>query len=360
MNHRGAIDRFMVNDSLLTPQSPARSPSRGAADDPVAALLIGSSPAMAALRHLVRQIAPTSASVLLQGASGTGKEVVARALHAASGRRGPMVAVNCGAIPAELIESELFGHEKGSFTGAVAQRKGRFEQASGGTLFLDEIGDMPLAMQVRLLRVLEERQVERVGGTTPIAVDCRIICATHRDVPAAIAAGRFREDLWFRLAVLPLHTPPLVERTADIAELIGHLQGDAPHRPHFTAAAIDVLRAHDWPGNVRELRNLVDRAGILHPAESIDAAMARALLCTAPLGAVPRAEGGAVGPSVPPLSASGVDLRAMLTDVERQHVLAALSAAHGVVADAARLCGMGRTTFLDKMKRHAITRELAA
>ena len=194
-------------------------------------MIVGNAPVMSALRRLVRQVAPSDASVLLTGPSGSGKEVFARAIHAQSKRAGkPFVAVNCGAIPKDLLESVLFGHEKGSFTGAHAQHRGRFEEADGGTLFLDEIGDMPAEMQVKLLRVLEERAVQRVGGRGQIGVDVRIVAATHRDIDAAIDAGSFREDLFYRLAVFPLEIPGLVERIGDVPLLIGHFLAAQPAR----------------------------------------------------------------------------------------------------------------------------------
>jgi sigma-54 specific flagellar transcriptional regulator A len=356
----------MVNDITLPLQAPANSaipavPVRGALqepDDAVRRLLIGDSAAMRNLRSLIRLVAGTDAAVVVTGPSGSGKEVVARAIHAASGCAGPLVAVNCGAIPAELIESELFGHEKGSFTGAVAQRRGRFEQADGGILFLDEIGDMPLAMQVKLLRVLEERTIERVGGSGTIPVRCRIICATHRDLPSEVAAGRFREDLWYRLAVMPLTVPALVERVTDLPDLIAHLQRDAVSPPRFTDAALAVMMAHRWPGNVRELRNVVARAAILHRSAAIDADTAAALITAAPATPTP-ADAVVAASQVTGMVAQTLDLKAMLTELERRHIVAALGAAHGVVADAARLVGLGRTTFLEKMKRHDITRAAA-
>ena len=355
----------MVNDIALTLQAPTTKvvPSimpQGEPDDAVRRLLIGDSPAMRDLRMLIRLVAETDAAVVATGPSGAGKEVVARAIHAASGCAGPLVAVNCGAIPAELIESELFGHEKGSFTGAVAQRRGRFEQAEGGILFLDEIGDMPLAMQVKLLRVLEERVIERVGGSAPIRVNCRIVCATHRDLPAEVAAGRFREDLWYRLAVMPLAVPPLAERIADLPALVAHLQRDTPDAPRFTDAALAVLMTHRWPGNVRELRNIVTRAAILHRGQALDAAMTATLIAAAPAAVPsPRNDAAVMAGEVTGMVAQTLDLKAMLTELERRHIVAALGAAHGVVADAARLVGLGRTTFLEKMKRHDITRAAA-
>ncbi len=316
--------------------------------------IIGSSAATQRLRDQIQMVARSHASVMISGPSGAGKEVAARAIHAISPRHaGPLIAINCGAIPADLLESELFGHEKGSFTGAISQRKGRFEQAHGGTLFLDEIGDMPSAMQVKLLRVLEDRRVERIGGGACIAVDVRIICASHRDLQAEVAAGRFREDLYFRLAVVPLHVPSLADRATDVPELIAHLQAMNPttEQAHFTPPAMARLMAHPWPGNVRELRNVIERAGILHAGGMVDAAAADALIG----GASPLpADGANHAHSMPYIDP--MDLKAMLADVERRHLLAALAAAHGVVADAARMVRMNRTTFLEKMKRHDVVR----
>ena len=245
-------------------------------------MIVGDAAAMAALRRIVRQVAPSEASVLLTGPSGSGKEVFARAIHALSPRaRKPFVAVNCGAVPRDLLESVLFGHEKGSFTGAHAQHKGRFEEADGGTLFLDEIGDMPAEMQVKLLRVLEERAVQRVGGRGQIGVDVRIVAATHRDIDAAIDTGAFREDLFYRLAVFPIEIPGLAERVGDVPLLIDHFLGQLPgRRPRvaFTAEAYARMAEHGWPGNVRELRNFVDRAGVMFAGRTIGADEAGALL----------------------------------------------------------------------------------
>ena len=223
---------------------------------------------MAALRRLIATVARSSATVLISGESGTGKEVIARALHEASERRsGRFVAINCGAIPKDLIESELFGHRKGAFTGALVDRIGRFEQAHGGTIFLDEIGDLPLEMQVKLLRVLQERVVDPVGSVQPTRVDVRVIAATHRDMEAEVAAGRFREDLYYRLNVLPLSSPALRDHPEDVPELLTHharrlaAEGSEPIR--FDAETLAALGSYAWPGNVRELCNLVDRFSTL-------------------------------------------------------------------------------------------------
>lgn len=315
--------------------------------------LLGRSSAMRDVRALVACVAPTAASVLVTGPSGSGKECVARAIHAASPRSaGPFVAINCGAIPRDLLESELFGHEKGSFTGAFAARAGRFEEAQGGTLFLDEIGDMPHDMQVKLLRVLEERVVERIGGGRPKPVDVRILAATHRDLDRRIADGSFREDLYYRLAVFPIALTGLADRPDDIVPLIAHFSArDAGHAARFSPDAIACLARHDWPGNVRELRNLVDRAAILHPGETVDAAAATALLLRPGqmrvVVATPR-------PVASPFADGGsIDLRAMIAEIENRYIGEALDRSEGVVADAARLLGLKRTTFIEKMRRHA-------
>jgi sigma-54 dependent transcriptional regulator, flagellar regulatory protein len=327
-------------------------PANGAsaADEPqdaVSALLIGESAAMQALRRTVRLAAASHAPALILGPTGAGKELVARAIHAAGREHGPFVAVNCAAIPAELIESELFGHEKGSFTGASAQRTGRFEMANAGTLFLDEIGDMPAAAQVRLLRVIEERAFERVGGAKTIAFTGRILCATHRDLAARTAAGSFRADLWYRLAVLPLEVPALAERRADIPLLVGALQRRVAGAPRFGDGAMARLTQHGWPGNVRELRNLIERAAILYPRGTIDAAAVDALLA---MGSM------ITPPSHQPESGPDRDLRGLLDAVEARQLRVALEQCGWRVSDAARRVGLHRTTFADRMRRHGIVR----
>jgi len=232
--------------------------------------LIGESAAMSRVTGLIRQVAPFDSSVLVLGDSRTGKEMVARAIHQMSPRRDrPFVAINCGAIPAELLESELFGHEKGAFTGAISSRKGRFEMAEGGTLFLDEIGDMSLPMQVKLLRVLQERVFERVGGNKTQRCDVRIIAATHRNLEQSIHDGGFREDLYYRLSVFPLDLPPLRERLEDLPLLIAEFNQRLSQRGlgavRFSTAAMQALHAYAWPGNVRELSNLAERMAIMFP-----------------------------------------------------------------------------------------------
>jgi len=238
--------------------------------------IIGNSPAIQALREKLRLVAPTNASVLITGENGTGKELVARALHFLSKRaHRPFVEVNCAAIPEDLIESELFGHEKGAFTGAVSRRQGKFDQAHGGTLFLDEIGDMSLKTQAKILRILEEQRFERVGGSRPIQVDVRIVAATNKNLEEEIARGNFREDLYHRINVIPLMVPPLRERTEDIPLLAAHFlaelaaENDAPPK-RLSPAALEALKQLPWPGNVRELRNFLWRLAILAPGEVID------------------------------------------------------------------------------------------
>ena len=231
--------------------------------------MVGQSPALEEIRGVIAKVAPTDARVMITGANGTGKEVVARHIHAQSGRKGgPFVEVNCAAIPAELIESELFGHEKGAFTSAVKQRKGRFEQAQGGTLFLDEIGDMALPAQAKMLRALQEKVIQRVGGDKNISVDVRVLAATNKDLTREISEGRFREDLFHRINVIPIHLPSLAERSEDVPLLVEHFLGGvaadlgvAP--PHFEPAALKALSKAPWRGNIRELRNVVERLVIL-------------------------------------------------------------------------------------------------
>ncbi len=344
-------------------------------------LLIGISRSMVEIRYLIRQVAPSSASVIVTGPSGSGKELVARAIHLESSRAGhSYVAVNCGAIPRDLLESELFGHEKGSFTGAVSQKRGRFEDADGGTLFLDEIGDMPADMQVKLLRVLEERSVQRVGGRGEIAVDARIVSATHRDIDEAITAQRFREDLFYRLAVFPIDLPSLGERREDVPLLVQHFLGQGSSGVKFSQGAMDRMVAHDWPGNVRELRNVVERASILFPRQTISAEQVeiilhrrgrvgnaeRAALWDAAERAVPLPVPAAEpAPQPAPEQAeeqsaaigeAPVDLRKMMADLEYRYIAEALRASEGVVADAARLLSLQRTTLIEKMRKHGLAK----
>ena len=339
-------------------------------------LIVGESAAIAEVRYLIRAVAPTSASVLITGPSGSGKEVVARAIHAASSRgSAAYVAVNCGAIPRDLLESELFGHEKGSFTGAVSQRRGRFEDADGGSLFLDEIGDMPHDMQVKLLRVLEERCVQRVGGRGEIAVDTRIISATHRNLDEAIEQQRFREDLFYRLSVFPIDLPSLGERREDVPLLVRHFLRDDKSGLSFTQGAMDRLVAHPWPGNIRELRNVIERAIILFAGQTVSAEQVEIILhrrarpsnaerialweateSSAPAPIEMPAPAAPVVADDVPLGEGPVDLRKMMADLEYRYIAEALKVSEGTVADAARMLSLQRTTLIEKMRKHGLAK----
>jgi sigma-54 dependent transcriptional regulator, flagellar regulatory protein len=323
-------------------------------------MLIGKSAAMVALRDMVQRVARSSASVMICGASGSGKEVVARAIHAASPRNAkPYVALNCGAIPAELIESELFGHERGAFTGAQTRRTGHFENADKGTLFLDEIGDMRFDMQVKLLRVLEDGLVSRVGGNSALPVDVRIICATHQNIEKAITEGRFREDLFFRLGVVLLHVPDLSSRAGDIPALVAHFQRGKPAGSicRFDASAMQRLMIHKWPGNVRELRNIVERAGVLFGGEIMDAGGIDQLLGHAPVKPKPIA---AIVPEIefPTFEALDrpIDLKAQVESMELDRIRIALERAEGVISEAARMLTLKRTTLIEKMRKYGVER----
>lgn len=314
------------------------------------ATLVGSSPQMAELRATIARAAPTETRVLISGESGTGKELVAAAIHAGSARADcPFVRVNCAAIPRELIESEMFGHERGSFTGASDRRTGRFELADGGTLFLDEVGDLGVEAQAKLLRALEAGEVERVGGERPIAVDVRVVSASNKDLPRASREGRFRDDLLYRLNVFPIHIPPLRERPGDIPELVAHftaLLTERIGRPlaRVTPEAMDALGRHPWPGNVRELANIVERLVILAPRPTIGADDVAAAL-------PPRADHPAPLPSP---AARDVALVEELDRYEKTLITRALSAADGNVAEAARRLSTDRANLYRRMKRLGI------
>lgn len=346
---------------------------------------VGDSLAMHQLRESISRVAPSEATVLITGETGTGKELVARTIHEQSSRANkPFVAVNCGAIPGDLLESELFGHEKGAFTGAVHARQGRFELAEGGTLFLDEIGDMPLMMQVKLLRVLQERCFERVGSNRSIQANIRVIAATHRDLRESINAGTFREDLFFRLNVFPLHAGPLRDRADDIPALSEHLSNrlEREGRPgvHLGPCAIRVLKEYDWPGNVRELANLLEHLSVLYPGGHVSAQQLPGHLNHTGYSNLPlerRApetlfdaepqpevrEPDAIelpAEDEPHLPEEGVNLRKYLENQEVALIRQSLDKSNGVVARAARLLHVRRTTLVEKMRKYQIMREQVA
>jgi sigma-54 specific flagellar transcriptional regulator A len=325
--------------------------------------LVGSSAGIRHVRQLIEQVADTDANVLLLGESGTGKEVVARNIHYHSRRRyKPFVPVNCGAIPAELLESELFGHEKGAFTGAVTTRRGRFEMAGSGTLFLDEIGDMPLARQVKLLRVLQERTFERVGSSKSIGTDARIVAATHTNLEEAIAAGKFREDLYYRLNVFPIDVPALRERIEDLPLLINDLISRIEHEKRgsirLTPAALKSLCQYHWPGNVRELANLIERLVILYPYGVVDVQDLPDKYRAGPDGEPREDEVDLSGVVVAAqtLPREGIDLKEHLNNMEYTLIKQALDEAEGVVAHAAKRLRMGRTTLVEKMRKYGLQR----
>ena len=329
--------------------------------------LSGSSRATRQVNKMIEQVADSEATVLILGESGTGKEVVARKLHFHSVRRGkPFVPVNCGAIPGELLESELFGHEKGAFTGAISARQGRFEMADGGTLFLDEIGDMSMPMQVKLLRVLQERTFERVGSNKTIPCNVRIIAATHRNLEAAIKSSDFREDLFYRLNVFPIEMPPLRDRVEDIPvlvnDLIHRIENEKRGSVRLTPAAIGALSHYRWPGNVRELANLIERLAILHPYGVVDTGdlpekfrPAANLLDTIQLPKVslPGEEPGTTT-TAPRLPSDGIDLKAHLNTLELSLIQQALDESDGIVAHAAKRLHMRRTTLVEKLRKYGL------
>jgi len=310
--------------------------------------LVGETPEMAALRGRVERVAGADAPILILGENGTGKELVARAIHELSPRRAqPFVKMNCAAVPAELVESELFGHEKGAFSGAVAQRHGRFEQADGGTLFLDEIGDMPPPMQAKLLRVLQDGEITRVGGTAVIKVDVRVLSATNQDLDGLLAAGRFREDLLYRINTVSIRVPALRDRAADVPALAAHFAAAAARRNHwkprpFAPAALALLQQQPWKGNVRELRNVVERVLILSDADPIGAEDVRASLP----GAGPSRAAAAV-----PQDGALADL---VERYEREVIRQRLKQAGGHVTNAARSLGLERSHLYKKCKQLGI------
>ena len=316
--------------------------------------MVGESPALAGVRELIEKVGPTSARVLVTGENGTGTELVARALHETSPRRArAFVEVNCAAIPSELIESELFGHMKGSFTGAFADRAGKFEQADGGTLFLDEVGDMSLSAQAKLLRVLQEGVVTRIGGSKPIQVDVRVLAATNKDLETEIAEGRFREDLLYRLNVVPIEVPALRDRLEDVPALVAHFAeqlsaGAGMPGRKFAEEAIVRLQSRSWPGNIRELRNAVERALILAPGKLVTAADIDRLL--------PAGEAGPASPADPSRPQS---FETFKQDAERNFLAQRLREHDWNVSETARALKMPRSNLYKKMERYGLSRETA-
>jgi DNA-binding NtrC family response regulator len=313
--------------------------------------IVGQSQPMQALYRMVERVARTDSTVLITGESGTGKELIANAIHYNSERKEkPFVPINCGAIPEELLESELFGHERGAFTGAVKDRRGRFELAHQGTVFLDEIGEMSAKLQVKLLRVIQERKYERIGGSRTIHVDVRIIAATNKDMERAVASGEFREDLFYRLNVIPIHVPPLRDRNGDLPILVQHFlkqhceKKDIPLKK-FSLTALETMEHYDWPGNVRELENVIERLVILTENQEIQVE-----------DLPPRIrEKQTAGPySQVEVGERGIDLKRILDDLENRLIMEALEKAGGVKNKAAQLLGLNRTTLIEKMKKKKI------
>ena len=327
---------------------PAPAPRRltpvpGGAGEAAPATFIGHSPPLLAAVKVARQVADSTATVLIHGESGTGKEQLARLIHDHSRRaRGPFVAVNCAAIPETLLETELFGHEKGAFTGAAARRVGRFERATGGTLFLDEVGDMSPGMQAKILRALQEEEIERVGGDRPIPVDVRILAATNRDLDVEVEAGRFREDLYYRLAVVVLKLPPLRERGDDVVLLARHFLEHFAHKHgravrEISPGALDLLRSHGWPGNIRQLRNVVERSLLVSEGAVL---LPEHLPPEVRLGeSAPRERGHAEGEFLP------------LKEMENRHIRRALALTGGNLGHTAEILGIHRNTLRQKLRK---------
>ncbi len=352
-------------------------------------MITGKSKETVALKKLIEMVANSNSTALILGETGTGKDIIAQSIHKISSKKGPFITVNCAAIPSELLESELFGHEKGSFTGADKLRKGKFEQSSGGSMFLDEIGDMPLPLQAKLLRAIENKTIQRVGGSDDIKIDLRLICATHRDLEKKVEAGDFRADLFFRINVLPINVPSLAERREDIPDLLLDLldktELDIKNRPKFNAEAITALTKHNWPGNVRELKNLIERACILFPGKEITNTniFENLLRLKAP---TTMEEQNAIWDITSDLSEielptnennedmksellphpknykdwftfyDEIDLRRHLQDIEIILIESALEKTQGKTANAADLLRLRRTTLIEKMKKYSITR----
>jgi len=349
-------------------------------------MIDGDSSETKSMKNLIAMVSQTDSTALILGETGTGKDVVAQAIHKCSSKKGPFVTINCAAIPSELLESELFGHEKGSFTGADKLRKGRFEQSSGGSLFLDEIGDMPLPLQAKLLRAIENRSIQRVGGSEDIKIDLRLICATHRDLEKKVESGEFRADLFFRINVLPINVPSLAERRTDIpslqSKLLKNLNLEKSVEPIFTPDAITALSKHNWPGNVRELKNVIERACIIFPGKEITSSNVYENLLRLKVPTVAE-EQDAIWEMTGDLSEINeieindvndpedflphpknyknwftfydeIDLRRHLQDVEIVLIEEALQKTNNKVALAADKLKLRRTTLIEKMKKYSI------
>jgi DNA-binding NtrC family response regulator len=319
--------------------------------------IVGTSPAIQKIYELIEKVADTDSTVLISGASGTGKELIARAIHYNSSRADkPLVVINCGAIPEELLESELFGHKKGAFTGAYKSRIGRFEMANGGTIFLDEIGEMSPALQVKLLRVLQEQKFERVGDTKTIHVDVRIIAATNKNLTTAINKGAFREDLYYRLNVIPIKVPPLKQRKSDIPLLIDHFlklfqKGRKKKIKGFSTKSMDAIMAFEWPGNVRELENVVKRLTILCDNTNVE-------LEDLPEHILENVK--SVRSSDEPILEDGITFEKAVKDYEKRLILEALEKSNWVKTKAAKLLNINRTTLVEKIKKQNLDEVLSA
>jgi two-component system, NtrC family, response regulator PilR len=313
--------------------------------------MIGRSKVMRDVFERINKVAKTDSTILITGPSGTGKELVAAAIHNLSHRGGKnRISVNCGAIPVDLLESELFGHIKGAFTGAISNRKGRFELAHGGTIFLDEIGDMPLLLQVKLLRVLQERLIEPIGASENLSIDVRVIAATHRDLEKSVADGRFREDLFYRLNVIPIRMPALKERREDIPLLIAHflnrfVSADRSNEIRFAGLTMDLLMGYDWPGNVRELENVIERLVILRGgSEILPEDLPAKIFRSNPLATQQYK-------TLFELPEVGVDLKQILSDIEDSLIMQAMNRTRGNKNQASKLLTLNRTTLIEKMKK---------
>ena len=353
------------------------------------AMIDGDSSETKSMKNLIAMVSQTDSTALILGETGTGKDIVAQAIHKCSKKKGALITVNCAAIPSELLESELFGHEKGSFTGADKLRKGRFEQSSGGSLFLDEIGDMPLPLQAKLLRAIESRTIQRVGGAADIKIDLRLICATHRDLEKKVESGEFRADLFFRINVLPINVPSLAERRADIpslhSKLLKALNLEKSLEPVFTPDAITALSKHNWPGNVRELKNVIERACIIFPGKEITSSNIYENLLRLKVPTIAE-EQDAIWEMTADLSGINqieinerlddpedylphpknyknwftfydeIDLRRHLQDVEIVLIEQALEKTNNKVGQAADKLKLRRTTLIEKMKKYSISK----